>query len=157
MHLVEKAAERGSQVHQACAAIAQGLMPMHYQEMTGYVDSFRGWFRRVVVEVWTVEHYLETHSMPPFCGTPDLIVKLKGESKLAVVDLKTPSAASRSWSLQLAGYRRLAELNGYSIGRAFSLRLDYNGGRPKVDEFRDYPIHLERFIQAAQVWHFFHS
>jgi len=132
--VLARAAERGTQVHRICAAIALGLwVPNIPPECAGYVLSFQAWLT-VVQDVIFCEERLHD-PVYGFNGMPDMIVRIKGDSGHSLLDLKSPAAVAPTWRIQLAAYQRLAEANGYNISRVFSLRLDKNGGRAKVDEY----------------------
>lgn len=150
------ASERGSMVHRACGAMAKGVWaPQVPQEYAGYVESFSIWFRQAVVEALLVEPEL-VHPVYGYCGHPDLIVRIKGDNAYSLLDLKTPAVAYKSWRVQLAAYRELANANDCPIGRVFSVRLKKDGKLPIVNEFTgstsgDFSI----FLSCLQAWKFF--
>jgi hypothetical protein len=132
-NVLQAASERGTAVHKICALKIQGLWHSVPPELAGYVKSFDDW-ARVVSDVILVEPEMEDAALG-YCGHPDLLVRIKGDSGLSLVDLKTPAACMPTWRPQLAAYRGLARINGYEISRVFSLRLAKDGGRAKVDEY----------------------
>lgn len=155
--VLEAACVRGSQVHQICAAIAQGYwVPDIPAGCEGFIDSFRLWYDTAVSSVVMVEKRLtdKTHG---FTGTPDLICFIKGDGNASVIDLKSPAVHSHSWRLQLAAYRHLASRE-MTIKRCFSLRLSKEGKRAKVVEYSETAHHdFSIFLSALNVWRFFNG
>lgn len=142
------ATRRGSRVHTVCLAIAGGRWaPPLPEEYEGYRQSFQWWLDSCVTRVYEVEPEWEDEVLG-FIGHPDLIVHMKGDRKLTVADLKTPVALKRIWRMQLAGYGRLAEVNGYEIERVGTLRLKANGGFPIFDHFKDRAVALGALVGA---------
>lgn len=154
-HIMEAASERGTAVHAICAARIQNLWHLPVADvLAGYVKSFDSW-ARVVSDVILVEPEMEDSSLG-YCGHLDLAVRIKGDSELSIVDLKTPASCIPTWRPQLAAYRNLAEANGHEISRVFSLRLDRAGGRAKVDEYTGtVRADFAGFISALNCWKFF--
>jgi len=150
------ASERGTRVHTACAAHAQGLFMLGLPpDITGYVDSFRRWFDHVVDHVILVEERLADDAMG-YHGQPDILVAAKhGETLL--VDYKTPVAKSKSWRLQMAAYKRLCELAGYAPDRCGSLRLSPEGKTPAMQWYENSAQDITLFLQALNLWRFFYA
>jgi len=96
--------------------------------------SFLEWEKSNKVNVIMAEEPLvsETHQ---FGGTPDIYGTLNGERVL--IDLKTGSGIYKEMGYQLGGYVMLLEENGYSVDRAYILRV----GREESEGFevRSYP------------------
>lgn len=138
------ACARGTKVHLYCENYAKGIwFPEPDKEYKGYVDSFMAWHDKMVEKVLCIEErfYNDTYMIT---GRIDEIAILKGDSKASIIDYKTPAIANRSWALQMAGYRFIA--NG-DIGlikrrifpqRRIALKLSKTGGRPKIVEYTDY-------------------
>lgn len=134
---LQLAQERGIDVHALAASHALGMwLPEIPPQYEGYVKSATEWFERSVKAVIKVEEQLVDPKLG-FTGTPDLIVRMKGDPDLTVVDWKTPKALSKTWRLQLAAYRHLAEIacQGYSIRRVASLRIREDGGPAIFDGY----------------------
>lgn len=131
---LDAAAERGTAVHKACAAVAKGLPVVGLRDdLQGYLKSFRKWFDLLVDKVLLVETRLVDEAYL-FHGHPDLIVVLRSRNAdITTVDLKTPVQHYKTWALQMAAYNRLAVVNWrmvtYSAG---TLQLDADGGVPKM-------------------------
>lgn len=153
--VVQAAADRGTRVHQACAAIALGLPVMSaFPAIQGYIDSFQGWFE-LVDEVLLVEENLidETYL---YTGTPDLVVRLKGEDYIRVVDIKTPVAVSSLWAAQVAAYERLVFstriIMPYHSG---ALRLKRDGGIAKFNSIDPTSGDFNNFLAALTAYRAF--
>ncbi len=148
------AAERGTKVHQACAAIVQGLwVPDLDEEVAGYVESFKLWFP-VVEEVVLSEEELVDPDLG-FKGHPDLICRIRGDSRLTLIDFKTPLAKGPLWRTQLSAYRHLAHVSKYDVERIASLRLKASGKRPILDEYTHAGGDLQAFLGALTAYRFF--
>ena len=149
------AADRGTAVHDVCGRIALGEFIIGIDVgQEGYVRSFEKWFSTQVQETVLVERRLYDEGLC-FHGKPDLIVRLV-DGRLALVDLKTPVAHQRSWAMQLAAYTRLADINGYHVDVAGTLRLDPACKTPKMKWYEDSGPDLAAFLSALSVWNFLH-
>lgn len=149
--ILEAAAQRGTEVHQACASIASGLFPVFDPELEGYVNSFRLWFA-TVDEVILCEERLADADLG-FSGQIDLYVKIGKHRYL--VDLKTPVGKKKSWQLQMAGYFRLLQIAGHDPDDAGSLRLKADGGTPRMDWYEQDGQDLNLFLQCLNLRRFF--
>jgi len=148
------AAERGTRVHRACAAIVQGLwIPSLDDEAAGYVRSFETWFP-VVEEVVLSEEELVDPDLG-FRGHPDLICRIKGDQRLTLIDFKTPVTKQPLWRAQLSAYRHLAHRESYDVERIASLRLKADGKRPILDEYTHAGGDLQAFLGALTAYRFF--
>lgn len=151
---LENAARRGTDVHRACSALAQGLwFPPVPDDCAGYLASFRLWLP-TVADVVLAEDELSDHRLG-FVGHPDLIVRINGDHALTVVDLKTPAVVNSLWRVQLAAYKHLAKANGMDVRRALSLRLRQDGGRPIVNEYTDSAQDMAAFVAALNAYRYF--
>lgn len=154
-HVLNHAAERGTKVHAACAAHAQGLwVPPLEDEVRGYFESGRNWFDSVVEEVVLVEGELVDKGLG-FCGHPDLICRIKGDTAFTVVDYKTPAVKNLIWRAQLAAYKHLVEATRpgqWIVQRVLSLRLSKEGKPPKVDEYLNSPKDFAAFLSALNAY-----
>jgi hypothetical protein len=133
------AAERGTDIHDACHAIALGIgwfpITNEGRAVAGYVDSFRLWFESVVYDVLFTERELKDDNFG-FIGHPDLLVVNK-DREILLIDLKSPVTRSKSWRLQLAAYAHLCEIAGHRPDKIGSLRLHPKGNPPKMDWYQD--------------------
>ena len=156
--VLEAAADRGTQVHDICAMIAQGLyfpesdIP---ENCAGYIKSFRRWIDFVVDDVILVEARLVDDAFL-YHGQIDLFVHEK-HCEHILVDLKTPVALQRSWRLQLAGYKNLVEKNGYHPDRVGSLRLNPEGKTPTMKWYDGGTQDMNLFLQCLNLYRYFKS
>lgn len=132
--VLEIASTRGTEVHSICACIAKKLWVFDIPiTLSGYVDSFKGWFDSMVEEVILAEERLYDHALG-FHGMPDLICRIKGDSDLSLVDYKTGKVVMPTWAVQIAAYRHLAIKAGHPVHRVLSLRLSADGKPPIINE-----------------------
>ena len=154
---LEHAAARGTAVHRACAAIAQGLwVPSLSEEAIPYVTSFKHWWP-LVQEAYAVEQELVDPAYG-YRGHPDLIVRLAGENFARVVDLKTPITKNPLWAAQIAAYINLAKQvipEGMEIKRSGTLRLSPQGKAPKYDEYTESARDFHVFVAALTAYKYF--
>lgn len=145
--LLEEAKLRGTLAHSLFASHALGLwIPSVPENCIGYFDSFRRWFDATVDKVVAVEKRI-THPSYHFTGQLDLLSIIKGDTDLMLLDNKTPLALQKSWRVQCAAYKKLADLEYQNITRTGSLRLSREGKRAKLEEYsgtveRDFGIFL---------------
>lgn len=152
--VLEHAADRGTRVHSACSAHAQGLFVIGPEpDAEPYFRSFCQWFDYAVAEVVAAETEL-VHPLG-FVGHPDLIVRIKGDSHPSVVDLKTPRAASKLWRAQLAAYVNCAQKNDIPAKRAMTLRLKPDGTFPIINEYDPAAEDWAGFLNAFYSYQYF--
>jgi len=127
--VLERAAERGSRIHAACAAHVQGLWADCYlwPEEKGYFKSFLDWSNRAAPEFHAIEIEL-TDTNLGYMGHPDAIIKMSVDNELTVIDYKTPATISKTWLPQIAAYAHLARVNGFDVRKGFVIRLRKDGG-----------------------------
>jgi hypothetical protein len=58
-----------------------------------------------------------------FTGEFDMIVKLKGNNKIALLDIKTSYTTSKTWPVQLAAYSHLCRSNDYEFNTIMNIHL----------------------------------
>jgi hypothetical protein len=155
--VLQAAADRGTAVHQACAAYAAalpvfGLPP----EVEPYFNSFRRWFDHVVDEVLLCEERLTDEDFG-YHGEPDTVVKSKHQ-EIILVDLKTPVTKTKTWRVQLAAYKNLVEkYKGVKVDRVGSLRLSPEGKTPKMDYYEYQAQDFNIFLSSLNCYRFFNS
>jgi len=150
------AQDRGKAVHKICSSIALGL-PIFVEPdetIAGYVKSFTQWYKTAVDEVVLAETELVSQRWKVIC-TPDLIVRLRSDPALAIVDLKTPVSESRLWRAQLAMYMCCALELGFDVRRYLAVRLDRDGKFPKVTEYTTYKRDLLAYLHALAAHRYF--
>jgi hypothetical protein len=151
--VLENAARRGQRVHAICASKLQGLwVPDVPEDCAGFVASFDSWSSGIVEELVACEVEL-IHPVFKYVGHPDMVVRLKGDSTLTVLDLKTPATKQKTWRYQIAAYKQLIESNDIGeVGRGMCLRLKKDGSSPIVDEYTSMAGDFQVF-QAALIAH----
>lgn len=155
---LQVAANRGTEVHRICAAIAKGLwwaseIP---EGQRGYIQSFERWFDVAVDQVIFVEERLDC-TCYGYYGHPDLIAVLRGDLGATVIDLKTPITEGAVWRGQVAAYRHLAECSGLGlpIERQVSLMLSPKGKSAKFKEYTANKEDLAAFLAALTAYRYF--
>jgi hypothetical protein len=154
------ACQRGSDFHRLAALHAQNLWIDEVPEScVGFFHSFTEWFDEFVEEVVMVEETL-VHPTLHYTGTPDAIVRIKRDKGLTLIDWKTPRALSKSWRLQLAAYKSLADANGYlqSLERVASLQPHPDGGRARFEGYTKSLTHdFAVFWSGLNWWKYFNA
>ena len=148
------AAARGTAVHTANAAIAQGFFPVITDETAPYVGSFQAWLDATVEEVLLVEERLVDMDMG-FSGQIDLLCRT-GEG-VCLIDEKTPVTKLKTWRAQLAAYHHLCVVNGYSVDRVGSLRLSPDGRMARMDYYDPRGDDLTAFMCCLNAYRYFHA
>ena len=154
---LEAACLKGSQIHSIIASLLKGLwVPNTPENCQPYIDSFNLWLP-VVDEVVMVEETLIDKARG-YKGTPDAILRIKGDEGFTLVDWKSPVMESKSWRLQISAYRALAMQNGYLIHRTGALQLSPKG---KVAKFREYSGTISHdfsvFLNALSIYKYFNG
>ena len=154
--VLERACARGSDFHRLAALHAQSLWVDEIpDDCAGFFKSFSDWMESFVAEVGVVEQQL-VDVVLGFTGTPDAILRIKGDPGLTMVDWKSGQTASKGWRLQIAAYRHLAEINGYDIGRVATLQLHPDGKQAKfTGHTRSLTWDWNVFRSMLGVWKFF--
>lgn len=152
------AANRGSDFHALAATHAQKLWVDEIpNNCVGFFRSFTDWFDCYVSEVVLVEQQL-IDKANGFLGTPDAILRIKGDSGLTLIDWKSGQTASKTWVIQVAAYRHLAEKNGYPIARVATLQPRPDGRLAKFTEYtKSLTPALAVFLSALNCWRFFNG
>lgn len=152
--VLQHAATRGTCVHDACFIHARGLWAPAEPDIAGYVNSFKKWFDHVVKEVYFIETRL-VDDVFGYHGEPDILV-LSKHGEVMLVDLKTPLAKSKSWRLQMAGYKRLIEISSFpNPQKVGSLRVSPEGKTPRMDWYDESAQDLNLFLMALNLHKFF--
>jgi len=155
---LEAASQRGTDFHRLAAAhLNRHWIDDIPDSCVGFLKSFVEWADAFVEEVVMVEKTL-THPTLHYQGTPDAIVRIKGDTCLALIDWKTPKVASKSWRLQLAAYRELASRNRTPIGRVASLQPHPEGGRAKFTGYtKSLTADFAVFLSGLNWWRYFND
>ena len=151
--VLDYASERGTTIHHACHVYGQGGFVLTSQwppDYHGFFYSYMNWFDKYVEKVIDTEIELIDEDLD-LVGHPDLLCIIIGDTKITLVDLKTPLAESFTWKPQLSCYRHLAIKNGYDIGRVGSLRLKGNGGRAIFSEYTDSAADFAAYMNMLMI------
>jgi hypothetical protein len=150
------ACARGTDFHRLAALQAQSLWVDEIPDnCAGFFKSFSIWVSSFVAEVVVVEQQFVDKTLG-FTGTPDAILRIKGDPGLTLVDWKSGQIASKGWRLQVSAYRHLAEINGYPIGRVATLQPHPDGKKAKFTEYtRSLTTDWNVFRSALNVFKFF--
>ena len=123
---VEKAADFGSAIHNACEVYALNKQVPTDQALLGFFQPWRRWFDENVERIGCIEQVFVHHEYG-YAGRVDMVALLKGAGGTspywAVVDFKTQRvrrsakgeakpAFYETWPLQLAAYRQAILVNG---------------------------------------------
>lgn len=130
--VLNKAAERGTEVHQAAENYANFGIEDISPERRGYFDGFREWFDEVKPVVVSTE-FKTYHKYLIYAGTVDLLAYING--KLYVIDYKTTSVIEKMLTrVQLEAYKQALISHGIPVeGKAIlHLRPD---GTAKLREY----------------------
>ena len=144
------AAQRGTEVHQACAAYAKGL-PVF--QLSNYFDSFRHWFDRYVKRALFVEAEFSDPSVYGIIGHVDLVAELT-DGRVVVVDYKTPVAESATWRAQLAAYCYLCKPVVGEVG-GMALMLSPDGGAARAIHYKNTASDFAAFLAALSAYRYF--
>ena len=147
--ILEKAANRGTRVHDICESIARNLGEWGNDEETkGYVDSFKIWWSQGVKVLAIEERFFCNDLM--ITGKVDMIIEVNGEA--IILDLKTSAKPSKTWALQGSAYAYMARKNGYDIKGIQFLHLHKFGAEPRT---YDYDDSFDLFSKCLHVYRYF--
>lgn len=122
--LAETAANRGTQVHEACMLIDYGEEPEETPEIEGYVKAYQRFLEDYWPEWQLIEHPMATRA-GGYAGTLDRYGTIKNAR--CIVDLKTGQKHLPALTAQLNGYWWLLMNEGYIIDRLMGLYLRSDG------------------------------
>jgi hypothetical protein len=147
------ATQRGSDVHAACAAYARSLPVFASNGSAPYFESFRNWFDKYVRKALFVEAEFCDPSVYGIIGHVDLVAELT-DSRIVVVDYKTPVAESRLWKSQLAAYVYLVKpLVGDAD--AMALMLSPEGKKAQAISYKNTASDFAAFLAALAAYRAF--
>lgn len=122
---LNKAARRGTAVHNALENYAKFGIEDIDPDLRGYFDAFLNWWELRKPEPIATEHRLY-HKIMRYAGTADLICLIDG--KVTLVDYKTSSQVNtKMCAVQLEGYDRALESHDIEIENRLILHLSKNG------------------------------
>lgn len=153
--LAKVAAERGTRVHAACAAIDYGLEPEEDAEISGYLKAYRRFLADYRPE-WEGIEFTVGDTGLGIAGTIDRFGTLY-DGRTCILDIKTGSqlhdAPLRG---QLTGYKRLLVINrGFWASYLYALQLSKDGTYqlrevPQDDELLDACIYINKAVERKR-------
>ena len=147
--VLQKAADRGTAVHQAIDIFlnygCEDIDPAY----RGYLDAFLKWKDSVAPDVCATEQPIY-HPTMLYCGTADCVCKIGG--KMVLIDYKTTSVIHEKLvSVQLQAYESALKANGVTIDEKRILQLKDSGYKEYVypaDDARSWRV----FTSLKTVW-----
>jgi len=158
-HILEMAAQRGTDVHRACASYSLGLfIPRMESDRMGFFESFKGWFETYVLNVFYVEIEV-IHEAYQYLGHLDLVCELI-DHRFMVVDYKTPVTESPTWKAQLAAYKepvdiRMIKEYGRATDGSMVLQLNKEGKPAKAITYQYQDSDFAAFLSALNASRYF--
>ena len=125
--LARVAADRGTRVHEACAAIDYGLYPEETEDISGYLKAYRRFLKDYRPD-WEGIEYIAGDTILGVAGTVDRFGTLY-DGRSCILDIKTGAqlhdAPLRG---QLTGYRRLLAIDrSFYPDFLYALQLSKDG------------------------------
>lgn len=154
--VLKKAADRGTRAHKLCEMYAKGLLVVDPEpDCMGYIEAFKAWYDAMCIKPLYLEHRLDS-AKHRLSGGVDMIAILRGDTEPTIIDIKTPVNASKTWRLQTAAYKMLAEEElGLKIGRRIALQLPRDGLKAKVIEYTEHAKDQDLYLKALEVYRYF--
>lgn len=123
LEMLANACIRGQKVHDYCTAWVRKLWIDEIEaQYKPYFDAFVNWANENVKEfLYTSVRLYDDEKR--YTGEFDMIVKMKVTEKIALLDIKTSSAKSKAWPIQLAAYGHLCKINGYEFDEVYNIHL----------------------------------
>jgi hypothetical protein len=147
------ATQRGTDVPAACAAYARSLPVFGSDGSLPYFVSFKAWFDKYVKRALFVEAEFSDPECYGIIGHVDLVAELV-DSRIVVVDYKTPVAESKTWRAQLAAYCYLCKpVVGDVDGMALMLSGDGNAAR--AIHYKNTASDFAAFLAALAAYRYF--
>ena len=135
--LARVAADRGTRVHEACAAIDYGLYPEETEDISGYLKAYRRFLKDYRPD-WEGIEYIAGDTILGVAGTVDRFGTLY-DGRTCILDIKTGSQLHDApLRAQLTGYKRLLALDrGFYPEYLYALQLSKDGTYTMVDVRQD--------------------
>lgn len=111
--------------------------------MKNLIEKFRDWFIENVEEVIMVEKTFYSDKYL-YCGTPDVVYKLKGRTVPAIIDRKTSNSLSQINEFQLSMYQEMLAENGIKTKDRIILHANKKTGKFK-EVLLDPETHAQSF------------
>ena len=135
--LARVAADRGTRVHEACAAIDYGLYPEETEDISGYLKAYRRFLKDYRPD-WEGIEYTVGSAEIGMAGTIDRFGTLY-DGRRCILDIKTGTQLHDApLRAQLTGYKRLLALDrGFCPEYLYALQLSKDGTYTMVDVRQD--------------------
>ena len=135
--LARVAADRGTRVHEACAAIDYGLYPEETEDISGYLKAYRRFLKDYRPD-WEGIEYTVGSAEIGMAGTIDRFGTLY-DGRRCILDIKTGTQLHDApLRAQLTGYKRLLALDrGFYPEYLYALQLSKDGTYTMVDVRQD--------------------
>lgn len=151
--ILDKAAAKGTRVHDAIESHYKGIpteLPVAEQ---GYFDSFLKWDESMCFPMPILQEKRYYRDDLMVTGKVDAIFSFKGGLDLKIIDFKTSNDESpKTWPLQAAFYYYLMMPHLRVIDRVTFLKLDKKGKMPQVYEYKIGAEEWETCKSALQVY-----
>jgi hypothetical protein len=164
---VKAAADKGSAVHAAIEAYAQGAWLPEDKEIAQLFEPARQWFDKEVITVHSVET-ATAHLEWGYAGRVDLVATLKSTGRPTVIDFKTQKTRRNkdgsfkpilhdTWPLQLEAYRQALASRDKGLADAAIASVVIGSTDPvpvvmKVWDDADKPGFFRAFLSARDLW-----
>ena len=135
--LAKVAADRGTRVHAACAAIDYGIDPEETPDIAGYLKAYRRFLKDYRPD-WDGIEYTVGDAQLGLAGTIDRFGTLY-DGRTCILDIKTGSQLHDApLRAQLTGYKRLLALDrGFYPEYLYALQLSKDGTYTMVNVRQD--------------------
>ena len=135
--LARVAADRGTRVHEDCAAIDYGLYPEETEDISGYLKAYRRFLKDYRPD-WEGIEYTVGSAEIGMAGTIDRFGTLY-DGRRCILDIKTGTQLHDApLRAQLTGYNRLLALDrGFYPEYLYALQLSKDGTYTMVDVRQD--------------------
>lgn len=156
--ILQAAADRGTRTHDYIEAYLCGFeTDIVDEDVCGYLKSFKiFWEDHKHLYNAGIRH----KEMRLNCdkihvtGQIDFIVEINDRTYL--LDWKTSSKFQKSWYLQGAAYRYLAEQNGFAnVDNVLFVKLNKDGSKPSLYKSEEHEKNLEIFFKCLDLYKFF--
>ena len=146
--LARGAADRGTRVHEACAAIDYGLYPEETEDISGYLKAYRRFLKDYRPD-WDCIEYTVGDAQLGLAGTIDRFGTLY-DGRRCILDIKTGTQLHDApLRAQLTGYKRLLALDrGFYPEYLYALQLSKDGTYTMVDVRQD-----DELLNACMIIH----
>lgn len=152
----DKAADHGTLVHELVGLIAEDTpsIPMgDHAAAQHQLDQFREWFEQTVEEVYATE-LIVGHPKYIYAGRLDFLLRFKGDTDAAIVDVKSGSAVYPEMRYQDIAYREALKytLPDFKNVRRGTLHLPAEG-KAKFHEHKRHQADFQGFLSALYIFH----